>query len=99
MNVKVYMMKSGEQIMGSELQKDDKHLVVRGAARVVATPDGLKLVPYMLGIGDLKGDTTFDVSEIVACSEQVNSEALSNWNEKYGNGIVTPPKQDLVLNP
>jgi hypothetical protein len=92
MNIKVYKLLSGEDIVGELIRTDEKIFILKNVAKFVVTHQGIGMMPFF---PYSKTEELTLKYEHVVCSGEVEDEVYSAYSAQYGTGIVLGTSQDL----
>ena len=101
MSVKIFKLVNGDEII-TEVGEENG-ITFKNPARLMMFPDpgsggmGMALVPWCPYV-DKKNYNIEPIHVIITIDEkEIPEELIGEYREKFGSGIVTPPKQELIL--
>lgn len=98
MSIEVLRLVNGEDIIADVERPDGDVIVLNNPAKIALFPTeegamGIGLIPWI----PYSEDDKFEILESnVMCLITAPDELINEYNEKYGSGIVTPPKNLII---
>lgn len=101
MSIKILKLVNGDDVITTIGEGDG--VVMENPARLMMFPDptsgamGMALVPWC----PYTDEENFSIAPIHVMAtieeEKIPEDLVREYREKFGSGLVTPPKQDLIL--
>ena len=101
MSIKILKLVNGDDVITTIGDGDE--MIMESPARLMMFPDhesggmGMALVPWC-PYSDKKNYNIAPIHVMTTIEEEeIPEELIREYREKFGSGIVTPPKQSLIL--
>ena len=97
MNVKVFRMNTGEEVIFTLINEDDEFLEVENPLVALPNAQGqVGFAPWATVIDKDNPDITVSKTHVVYIAE-LDESIGKKYNEIYGSKLVTPDKKKLIL--
>lgn len=97
MNVKLFRIVTGEEVVAELVSEDDNFITVKNGLVVLPTPNGtVGFAPWATVIDKSIPDLIIARNHVVYIAE-VEEQVKNKYNELYGSKIVTPGEKKLIL--
>ena len=96
MNVKLFRIITGEEVVAELLSEDDTTVTVQNGLVVLPTGQSVGFAPWATVIDEDKREIVVSKSHIVYIAE-VNSGVTKKYKEIYGSNLITPDEKKLIL--
>ena len=95
-NVKLFRILTGEEIIGEVISEDDKFVTVKNGLVVIPTGQNVGFAPWATVIDKNIPDLIIAKNHIVYIVE-VDPGVKKKYNEIYGSKLITPDDKKLIL--
>lgn len=97
MNVKLFRIVTGEEVVAELLTEDETTVTVQNGLVVLPTANGtVGFAPWATVIDRSNPEITVSRNHIVYIAE-VDSGITKKYNEVYGSKIITPEEKKLIM--
>ena len=97
MNVKLFRIATGEEVVAELISEDDNFVTVKNGLVVLPNADGrVGFIPWASVIDRTVPDLIIAKHHIVYIAE-VDPSVKKKYNEVYGSKLVTPEEKKLIL--
>lgn len=101
MNLTILKLVTGEEVLGEIESQSETHFVLLNPVgiSIVRGPDGqpnVGFTPYPLHAEQKKGTILSIDRKFVVLNYEPAEDFKSNYNQIFGSGIITPPKQIIT---
>lgn len=95
-NVKLFRILTGEEIIAEVISEDDKFVTVKNGLVVIPTGQNVGFAPWATVIDKNIPDLIIAKNHIVYIAE-VDPGVKKKYNEIYGSKLITPDDKKLIL--
>jgi len=96
MNVKLFRIATGEEVVAELVSEDDNFVTVKNGLVVLPTNTGVGFAPWSMVIDTSIPDLIIARNHIVYIGE-VNSDVKKKYTDLYGSKLITPDEKKLIL--
>jgi len=96
MNVKLFRIITGEEVVAELLSENDTTVTVQNGLVVLPTGQSVGFAPWATVIDDDNSEIVMSKTHVVYIAE-VNSSVKKKYNELYGSKLITPDEKKLIL--
>jgi hypothetical protein len=96
MNVKLFRIITGEEVIAELLSEDDTTVTVQNGLVVLPSGQSVGFAPWATVIDKDRPEITVNKTHVVYIAE-VDEGINKKYNEVYGSKLVTPDKKKLIL--
>ena len=96
MNVKLFRIITGEEVIAELLSEDDTTVTVQNGLVVLPSGQSVGFAPWATVIDKDRPEITVNKTHVVYITE-VDEGITKKYNEVYGSKLVTPDKKKLIL--
>ena len=97
MNVKLFRIVTGEEVVAELLTEDETTVTVQNGLVVLPTANGsVGFAPWATVIDRSNPEITVSRNHIVYIAE-VDSSITKKYNEVYGSKLITPEEKKLIV--
>tara|TARA_X000001036_G_C20338892_1_gene667661 strand:+ start:268 stop:558 length:291 start_codon:yes stop_codon:yes gene_type:complete len=96
MNVKLFRIITGEEVIAELLSEDDTTVTVQNGLVVLPSGQSVGFAPWATVIDKDRPEITVNKTHVVYIAE-VDEGITKKYNEVYGSKLVTPDKKKLIL--
>ena len=96
MNVKLFRIITGEEVIAELLSEDDTTVTVQNGLVVLPTGQSVGFAPWATVINEDNPEIVMSKTHVVYIVE-VASSVKKKYNELYGSKLITPEEKKLIL--
>ena len=96
MNVKLFRIITGEEVIAEVLSETDDSITVQNGLVVIPQPQGVGFAPWATVISKDEPEITVKKTFIVYVAA-VQEDVCSKYNEMFGSKLVMPQSKKLVI--
>ena len=96
MNVKLFRIITGEEVIAEVLSEDDTTVTVQNGLVVLPTGQSVGFAPWSPVVDEDNRELVVNRNHIVYIGE-VSSSIKKKYNEIYGSKLITPEDKKLIL--
>ena len=96
MNVKLFRVITGEEVIAEVLSEDDVTVTVQNGLVVLPTGQSVGFAPWSPVVDEDNRELAVNRNHIVYIGE-VSSSIKKKYNEIYGSKLITPEDKKLIL--
>jgi len=96
MNVKLFRIATGEEVIAEVVSEDDATVTVQNGLVVLPTGQSIGFAPWSPVVDEDNRELVVSRNHIVYIGE-VSSSVKKKYNEIYGSKLITPEDKKLIL--
>ena len=96
MNVKLFRIATGEEVIAEVVSEDDANVTVQNGLVVLPTGQSVGFAPWSPVVDEDNRELVVSRNHIVYIGE-VSSSVKKKYNEIYGSKLITPEDKKLIL--
>lgn len=96
LNVKLFRIVTGEEVIAEVLSEDDSTVTVQNGLVVLPTGQSIGFAPWATVVDEDNRELVVSRNHIVYIGE-VSSSVKKKYNEIYGSKLITPEDKKLIL--
>jgi len=96
LNVKLFRIVTGEEVIAEVLSEDDSTVTVQNGLVVLPTGQSIGFAPWATVVDEDNRELVVSRNHIVYIGE-ISSSVKKKYNEIYGSKLITPEDKKLIL--